>query len=160
MPDKVWRRCQSGHKADTWRLQGGHKAHTWRTHGGQGLVARLVQTQGGHEADTWDTWRRTRFRGKADTSRTHAGQGLEARPRRTRGRNVARAYRGQPFFLRENLTVNRLGKKIPLKRPLKNCLGKKKTLKIPLKIPLRNHPNHNPRLEARGLPQTSVRQRQ
>ena len=129
---KVWRRGQSGHK----RIQGGHSAgghmaDTWQTRAGKhkaertqgGHMANLVwrrshsrhkadtriqvgykvgtrQTQGGQMADTW----RTRFGGaaKAETRRTHGGQALL---------NVARAYRGQPFFfLRENPTANCLGK--------------------------------------------------
>ena len=87
MADKVWRRSQSGHKAgqkaDTRRTQ----AETWRTHGGQSVETRPKRNQGRHKARTM-----------ADKWRTSSG-------------DVARAYRGQPFFLlvRENPTVNCLG---------------------------------------------------
>ena len=66
-----------------------------RTHGGY--------TQGRHKRP------RTRFGGAATADSRHTadngGQGLGARPQRTPGghtadklRDVARAYRGQPFF--------------------------------------------------------------
>ena len=53
--DKVWRRGQSGRKADTRR-----------THHGQGLKARPKRL-GGHEADTWRT-------SSGDAARAYRGQ--------------------------------------------------------------------------------------
>ena len=88
MADKVWRRCQSGPKADARWTRGGHKAdacrHVAGTAGfGGGARADLKQTQGG----AWRTQggRMQTHGGVADTWRTNdrQGQGLEAGPERT-----------------------------------------------------------------------------
>ena len=73
--DKVWRRGQSGHKADAWPTQGGHKVDTWRTNSVETRPqtrfggGRPKRTQSGHQAGH-----------KAVTWRTNGGQGFEARP--------------------------------------------------------------------------------
>ena len=85
-----------GHKA-------GHKADPWRTKFGDAAIADPWQTQGRHKADKADS-RRTRGGHMADTRRTSSG-------------DAVRAYRGQPFFLRENPTVNCLGKNIKIGPP-------------------------------------------
>ena len=79
--DKDCRRRGPGqeHKADIRWTHGGHKADKWRTRTEGANNTR--RTSGGHKPDTW---------------RTSSG-------------DAARAYRGQPFFLRENPTVNCLG---------------------------------------------------
>ena len=99
--DKVWRRGQSGHVADTRRPHGGRKAGTWRT-------------QGGHVADK--AWRHgrahktgghkpaERFGGAAKRTqggqwRTHGRQAPGARPE-----HIAASL----FFF----TVNSLGNNI------------------------------------------------
>ena len=123
MAGKVWRRGQSGHKA-------GHKAKARRTHGGQSLRghhrlkadtgADARRTHGGDMVDkVWsglkaDAWL-TQVSHMADARRTRFGGAAKADSRRTQGRreaDVARAYDGQLFFLRENLTVNCLGKNL------------------------------------------------
>ena len=105
MADKVWRRSQTGHKAghkaDTGRDMADMADKVWRR-GQSGLKANtradIWRTQGGHMADKVEAGtRRTRGGHMADTWRTTSG-------------DAARAYRGQPFFLRENPTVNCLGK--------------------------------------------------
>ena len=90
---------QSGHKADQNTRCGleskvrsqQHKADSWRTHTGHKADNQSKRceptTQGGHKADSW--W-------------TSSG-------------GAAKAYRGQPFFLRENPTVNCLGKNLLVK---------------------------------------------
>ena len=97
MADKVWRRGHRGLKADTGQTQGkqsGLKADTWLT-------------QVGHMVDTW----RTRFGGAVKADSRRARDGYMADTRWTSSGDAARAYRSQPFFLRENPTVNCLGKK-------------------------------------------------
>ena len=93
MADKVWRRGQSGLKADAK----GQKADTWRTRFGGAAKADSRQTQG-------DTWR-TRLGGAAkENSRpTHGGQSLggpKADTWRTQGGHMADKVwrRGQSGF--------------------------------------------------------------
>ena len=137
MAGKVWRRGHSGlkgHKADTRRTQGGHTADTWWTKRGDAAVhttradtrrasfgGAANHTQNGHKADTrrttgWQT--KCGDAAKAESRRIQGGQWRTHR--RTSSGDVARAYRGQPFLLRENPTVNCFGK-----NPTVNCLGKK-----------------------------------
>ena len=82
MADKVWRRGQK-------RTQGGHMANTWRGKFGDAAIEDL------RRADT----RRTRGGHMPDTRRTSSG---------TRPEHIAASL----FFLRENPTVNCLGKNI------------------------------------------------
>ena len=107
MVDKVWGAAKAYSRQTQGRTYAGHEAGTWRT---RGLKADTEQTQGGHMADTW----RTRFGGvaKADSRWTQGGH--EADTWRTRGgqapgtwpEHIAASF----FFLRENPTVNCLGK--------------------------------------------------
>ena len=100
----VTKRTHSGHMAMVDIARQTQEART----GGQGLEARKAvtwltcvmhgtdprRTCGGHKADK--VWRCGH---KADTWRTSSG-------------DAARAYRSQPFFLRENPTVNCLGNQV------------------------------------------------
>ena len=124
MADKVWRRGQSkrkvdtgGHKADTRRTHGRHMADTWRTKGKADtwqtrFGGAAKRTQHGHKADTRQThgghmadkvWRRGYSELKVDTRQTRGGHMTDTR--RTSSGEAARAYRGQPFFLKENPTL-------------------------------------------------------
>ena len=73
--------------------------------GHPGLKTDTGQTQGGRMADK--VWKR----GKRTQAGHKARGGHMAGTRRTSSGDAARAYRGQPFFLRENPTANCLGKK-------------------------------------------------
>ena len=88
--------------ADTWPTEGGHMTDIW--------------TQGTWSRDTWLMQGDSKVNGgaaKAHSGRAHGGHTADTR-RAHGGESVecgdaARAYRGQPFFLRENPTVNCLG---------------------------------------------------
>ena len=107
MADTWWAKFGGAAKAYSWQTQG----RTYAGHGGQSLEKDTGQTQGGHMADTW--WTRfggvakadsrwTQGRHEADTWRTRGGQAPGTRPE-----HIAASF----FFLRENPTVNCLGKK-------------------------------------------------
>ena len=68
MADKIWRRGQSGHKANARRIHGGHKADKVRRRSQSGFETRFG---GAAKADT----RRT----QPDTWRTHGGKARGAR---------------------------------------------------------------------------------
>ena len=78
---KVWRRGQSGHKANTRRTQGRHMADTWRP----------KRTQGKHKGGQMP-----------DMRQTHGGGGQASG---TRPEHIA----ASPSFLRKNPTINCLG---------------------------------------------------
>ena len=120
--------------ADTWRTQGGHIADIWRTRFGGRHKAHIRQarakadsrtTRGGHKADTWRT--KCGDAAKADRRRTRGGHMADTR--RTSSGNAARACGGQ-FFLRENPTVN--------------CLGKEETRRSSNKDSNNNNNNNKP----------------
>ena len=86
---------------NTGRTHGGHLVDKWRTRtGGAAKANNRRWTQGGQVADK--DWRRGQSQQhKADKWRTHGGQAPETRPE-----HIAASL----FFLRENPTVNCLGK--------------------------------------------------
>ena len=94
-----------GKMADT-RFGGAAKADTRQRQGG------CEGTHGGHMADKGVQPRRTQGGHLADTRWTHSGQGLEARPKQTHGGH-APDTRPAFFSLRENPTVDCLGKNLP-----------------------------------------------
>ena len=131
MVDLSWQRAgtwrtKSGHMAGTWWThgehmaykvwrQGEHMADTRRAHGGQmagkvwrGGPKQTQGSQGGHMAETWHS-RRTQGGQTADTWRTKCGDAAKAESRRTQGEQW-RTSRPAFFLLRENPTVNCLGK--------------------------------------------------
>ena len=96
-------RAPGGHLADTRRTHGGHKADTWRTKCGDAAK----RNQAEHKADNGRRMADGQSAVNADTRGTHGGQTLGTRPE-----HIAASL----FFLRENPTVNCLGKKIKTKK--------------------------------------------
>ena len=125
--NKVWRCGQSRLKANTRRTQGRHMADTWQTRRPKQTQGKHQGGHGGHVVDKF--WRRGQSGLKADTRQTHADTCCQGQPKRTQGKHKGQEAdtwrtRGRQalgtgpghiaaslFFLRENPTVNCLGKK-------------------------------------------------